>query len=828
MSKKLSRKLLSIVLVLAICITTVFGCLMTVTAAEPYADDGTYTITVGDENGAVPMGSVKVPAQVKFDFEGGFLGGEFTVDNTEGNYASVTDVKVVAATDFNGNAASVENFGIYQEDFLIGFFDESQYFKSITLEYTLNLGTDSNGQIYVGTGKAIAIDIIPNKAAFGIPAGDEFVFEITETEDSMSQFHAHGAWNDDTVTYQKDGKHHVGRGNCTVCQNTLGLPYQEYSSVQIIPDYTEFDDVTATIKSAEGWVGVSGVNVTYNTDGSIDINVHAYRHWGGKPSYLIVTDLDGNELYRTQAYDDAAQSTYVADKGGVLGNNAKMFTLAGLSMQDFADGFLFTLCTIDGTNLRHSKSVKFSLRDYALSVVDENATWPEGTPDEQIELDKRIAAALCYYGASIDPEVFKSITDESGKVEGPKGEEGEGGSTATGHVATDTWDGTFVEPTKTDSEGNIIIENAEQLAWVALKGGAATNGVKYKVADNQVFDLNGFTGITLDSTVAEVKAATPTGKYWRGTADATYFGGTEFDGNGLIVYNANSRFDGSDTGGHGGSGLFPYAQPYQGAETQTFKNVMITASAFKSYHGAGGLIGYANPNTTDRKWVIDNVAVDSVLLFTHTHNQTAGGIVGIAGHTGTTITNALVSDIEFVANKKAGLVASTSNFSPAHTFSNSVTVGIAPESTETGSKLASATYTNVYTDVTTAKGTQVADLSGKACANLDFNTVWFANDGAPVLRVFHDFSKTVDNKDGTHSVKCSVCGFAGLAEVHSFGAANAEGVATCACGLTKKSHIVTDTWDGTFVQPTKTEGDYTIIENAEQLAWVALKGGAAT
>ncbi|MDO4608063.1 MAG: hypothetical protein Q4B40_02585, partial [Clostridia bacterium] len=98
------------------------------------------------------------------------------------------------------------------------------------------------------------------------------------------------------------------------------------------------------------------------------------------------------------------------------------------------------------------------------------------------------------------------------------------GADAAALTATDTWDGTKSKPTKTEG-GYTIIETAEQLAWVALEGGAATNGVNYKVKAGQVFDLNGFNGITLDSTAAEVKAATATGKLWRGAAENTYFGG---------------------------------------------------------------------------------------------------------------------------------------------------------------------------------------------------------------------------------------------------------------------------------------------------------------
>ncbi|MBQ8739922.1 MAG: hypothetical protein IJY79_00005, partial [Clostridia bacterium] len=49
---------------------------------------------------------------------------------------------------------------------------------------------------------------------------------------------------------------------------------------------------------------------------------------------------------------------------------------------------------------------------------------------------------------------------------------------------TDTWDGSYSQPTATDTDGTtILISTAEELAWVILQSGAAGAGVTYKVAD---------------------------------------------------------------------------------------------------------------------------------------------------------------------------------------------------------------------------------------------------------------------------------------------------------------------------------------------------------
>ena len=70
MTKKLFSKIVSAILVMAICLTTVFGCLMTVSAADA---TGTYTI-VGD---VVPSGARTATAEVTFTGDTAFTAGSF-------------------------------------------------------------------------------------------------------------------------------------------------------------------------------------------------------------------------------------------------------------------------------------------------------------------------------------------------------------------------------------------------------------------------------------------------------------------------------------------------------------------------------------------------------------------------------------------------------------------------------------------------------------------------------------------------------------------------------------------------------------------------------
>ncbi|MBQ8740454.1 MAG: hypothetical protein IJY79_02765, partial [Clostridia bacterium] len=81
MTKKSLSKLLSVILTLAICATTVFGCLMTVNAAE----NPSYVITGAQCN----KNDTAATATVEFTVPDGMISGVFTIDNTDSWYSSV-------------------------------------------------------------------------------------------------------------------------------------------------------------------------------------------------------------------------------------------------------------------------------------------------------------------------------------------------------------------------------------------------------------------------------------------------------------------------------------------------------------------------------------------------------------------------------------------------------------------------------------------------------------------------------------------------------------------------------------------------------------------
>ncbi len=391
-------------------------------------------------------------------------------------------------------------------------------------------------------------------------------------------------------------------------------------------------------------------------------------------------------------------------------------------------------------------------------------------------------------------------------------------------AATDTWDGTQSEPKTTDSSGNVIINNAEELAWVALSGNAVA-GTTYKVAAGQVFNMNGRNGITPTSTAAQVQAATVVTNTW--TAANAFKG--NFDGNGLIVYNLNCQ-----TGNDGHTALFPYVKydtsthassstPYN----QTIANVKVIASYFSNYHSNAGIVGKFSTRQHEYLTVSGCEVANCYMGITASGagNRNAAAFIGNTGNATSSIENCYAhgNTLEGL-NGNFAFIASQGSFAVGKiTITNVIVTDNV--STTIGANTSTVEYNNVYTAVETNTTGVItpATMNGKALNGLDYDTVWLANAGVPELRVFHTLKAT--NNGDTHSEVCTRCDLAGFEAAHNYVADYEKGESTCSCGI--KVNNILDTWDGSQTKPTTKDGDTFIIKTAEELAWVALSGQTA-
>lgn len=330
-----------------------------------------------------------------------------------------------------------------------------------------------------------------------------------------------------------------------------------------------------------------------------------------------------------------------------------------------------------------------------------------------ITVDGEYPALRLFYDASSDDG--STDEDSGGDNSGTTGGDTGDGDDVTVTVS-DTWDGTlatsFESGTGTKADP-FIIKTAEQLAFLASGANGTTGGKYYKVADGiEAFDMSGFEGITLGSTLTDVKAASKTGKNWSATYSSENAFCGVFDGNGATVYNLYGRSV--------AMGLFPCISGYDNAtaENITIKNITVKNSYFEATgstytFGAGGIFGRHTNSGSGYPITVEKCVVESCYI-TNTNESTqsyAGAIGGTVRWSTAVISNCLVADNEIVGGtvSTGGLIAVAQGAS-AITATGCVVIGMTPypsgtldtdiEYTSFADLIDPTSYTKTYTDQT--------------------------------------------------------------------------------------------------------------------------------
>lgn len=769
MSKSKFCKLLSVVLAVAICCTALCGSIIAVNAAN--ADyTCTYTVTVGDQNNAVPFGSTKVKAQVKFDLPAGFGGGDFTVSlkDTKGNdiYSSISDAKVTAATpkdsgvSFDAKSSNCFINNGNQVEFLLG---DGDLYTSATIEYTYNMSSYVNSN----PGNTYPTTITNIKLAV---EHDYATVNVTAASDSDASFHAHSAWLPDntpkTEFTSADENHKVvSDSKCATC----GQNDSEHK--QVHPNYLTFDGATELGSVLNtGWIGLSGTTVDYNSDGNLNINVHGYTQYQSGTLVILVTDENGKEYYRSS---DKQTSTFA---GNGFNADEFMVNINNFSAKNIDKKLLITAVAINSNKVCYSRTEEFTLTDYCTDVIDENAVWADGTTDAQKTADKEVAASLLYYGASIDESVFNKTTTA------PEDTTIKGTTTVTPvEKSIVKWGGTDSDKPKTLQESGMkgsgdseedpyIIETAAQLFYVVQYAGDDSINKFYKISDSvAVVDFNnGNLGLS-DNT-----------KHFKGT----------FDGNGVTIKNLKIF------GYH--AALFPNV-----SGNATIKNLKVdTASLTATSGNAGGLIANINGDYNTNITVSNCIIINSTV--TVNDNGGAGIIVGTAGNGPyLTIENCFVSgntataSSSYQSNSLICVGWKTNNYA----LNNTIVIGSNPTNRINNFNNVSTDYEmessiNGITQLTTQ---QMQGANALTTMNLS-STDWFATEsGYPELRVFHSL-QNIYTDDLSHTPTCAIkingvaCTVCGVAEQHTAG--------DCSCGYKSTvvpsiSELLTQKYDST-------------------------------
>ena len=134
MRKRLSSKLLSVILTIAICATTVFGCLMTASAA-----DSCYSFGTAEVNADLTETTIDVTFTAPANLPNGFLAGAFSINEVDADGADYLTIKSVSGS---GVSATLEG------DYVVFNADAAVKTATFELAFGFSKGTATKGKEY--------------------------------------------------------------------------------------------------------------------------------------------------------------------------------------------------------------------------------------------------------------------------------------------------------------------------------------------------------------------------------------------------------------------------------------------------------------------------------------------------------------------------------------------------------------------------------------------------------------------------------------------------------------------------------------------------------
>ncbi|MBR4117073.1 MAG: hypothetical protein IKK65_03240 [Clostridia bacterium] len=666
-----------------------------------------------------------------------------------------------------------ENYVGYGKKYQLNLLHASGDIKDVASAST-NVNNDfvhvHGGTIYEETGKADPV----NKAAI-----DALKAKNPDAKEGIDYFELYNA-------------------TCSICKRVTPMLVAQDLPYKV--SRVNADGTTSRVDAPEGEKGsydfnnyrnISGINLTYNNDGSVSLNIHYPSSMEGEQ--MIITDENGIVLdysdvvetgYNGVKEDTTAKHTPVesffkskrvtdtkidengkevvikdyAKYSGTLMTTATMISVDGISASE-ADKTLYiarytpqSKTETQLMGITHS----ISLVEYCNEVIKGDNVYylEEDYSQSNIDADKMVAAAFINYAhasktALTTPNDYKTF-DKTDAWE----------ANASFNKQWDQWnllDGKLDDNGETGEnwENAIIIDTAEEFAYLNKVGGADTYGKYYKVADGiKYFDMSsGKVDLskTLDENINTIKA----GYNFSGSANG--FQG-HLDGNGVTVYGIYNP--GSYTG------LFSYTKG-----DVTIKNVNVTMSYFEGSTCAGGIIGFHQKysSTDPGSLTIENCSVTNCHIQSNGNANGAGALAGVVQTWGnsinglTEVKNCYVNldPAHFITTNTntaimGGLITSSSSGNTF--FSNCISIGVKPYSTWNGTNKAnqnslSTHFTDVYTDQDVDKGVSfdeaqdytdritkldLANMQGDVAKtnmpNLDWDLTWqTTTDGYPKL-----------------------------------------------------------------------------------------------
>ncbi len=376
--RKALSKIASVVLILAICITTVFGGIESVFAA---AADATYTVNV--EKTIVPFGD-KGTAYLTFDLESGFVSGNFTLleNLVEPRYDEVESAIEVLIED-----------GVIPTDAGITFdnYKTSAYLEQIiqrlaqwTYEFERVDVTVKSGTPVSGTFNAADFAVTNKMYA------EDGTHSPNNTErhkyDRLSDVSFTAAKTYKSVTFQLDYEYEyhvrVGADNPTV-ENGIRLAHAKYSTEELDQctdgGYRNLTYTDPTLIDANDGEHTASKN---QPEGTVDF-FHAHR-WDWRGQTPVHTNTNGYYIYE-------AKCTLCSMTHHQLGSK---FTSQGQSHNYYE---------ISGINVKYEDN----------GTVSVNVHIPTPTQNEELVICKKDGTTTKYGSIEVTPENYDDVLGDS-------------------------------------------------------------------------------------------------------------------------------------------------------------------------------------------------------------------------------------------------------------------------------------------------------------------------------------------------------------------------------------------------------------------------------
>ena len=340
MSKKILNKVISAILVLAICSTAFLGC---VASAETYT--GSYTI-IGEayaESGDVAKATVKIES------ENAFVAGIFTVEAAKAlDFESAQAIAATTAAGATEVYPSIHTNSNNNKILFQGFKDDGTgltEYKSIVIELTFKSAELEAGVEYAVNVKDVDVTDI-KEATYNITGAAGFV-------------HVHkygkGVVEGATTTYK-----------CEKCD-------------AIKTETTESDVNIGSIKDPNTLKAEGGATITFAPNGDISLD--------------FVTDTKGANVYLASVDKDGNITKLTSTDGKISGKDAfqNMYDGGVKTIGDKVEAYFIVK---DGDNfVSKSEKITFSIADYCKAVIDK---------DEDADVVKYCTALLAYGKAAND------------------------------------------------------------------------------------------------------------------------------------------------------------------------------------------------------------------------------------------------------------------------------------------------------------------------------------------------------------------------------------------------------------------------------------------